>query len=396
MDKLSQSTIESNGRVPLGPTSTEANAALSVDQPANAIAPLSDEELERAVVFSAPGRCGIVGNPSDMYGGSVMSCSTAERAYVAVFPSDRLLLEADEGVIEVKSPRDLSLKNDHCDILRAVIVHQRYFDLHCYVRCWSDLPFQAGLSGSTAMLVAALAAISTYRGVKYNQYYFAELARGIELNHMQVACGYQDQYMATFGGFNYLDFRDKQFYREVLTEPYATVEPLSARGVDLPPLILANTGVARLSGAVHKPIRERWLEGDREVVDAYIMVSKLAREAKKATIASDWRKLGELMNENHAIQRNLGGSGPENERLIDAALRAGALGAKLAGAGNGGTIIALAEEPADLIQPLQEAGARRLLFPIPSDGVRREDPSILGDRGILPPREIRRFNIVEE
>ena len=47
------------------------------------------------------------------------------------------------------------------------------------------------------------------------------------------------------------------------------------------------------------------------------------------------------MNENHAIQRDLGGSGESNERLIAAALHAGALGAKLAGAGDGGTIIAL-------------------------------------------------------
>ena len=59
------------------------------------------------------------------------------------------------------------------------------------------------------------------------------------------------------------------------------------------------------------------------------------------------------MNENHAIQRELGGSGESNEKLIDAALEAGALGAKLAGAGDGGTIIALWLD-ADLL-PLEEA-----------------------------------------
>ena len=58
-------------------------------------------------------------------------------------------------------------------------------------------------------------------------------------------------------------------------------------------------------------------------------------------MTEDWELLGQLMNENHAIQRDLGGSGDSNERLIDGSFAAGTLGAKLAGAGDGGTIIAL-------------------------------------------------------
>jgi galactokinase/mevalonate kinase-like predicted kinase len=332
------------------------------------------DRLAQRIVYSAPGRCGIVGNPSDMYGGSVISLSTVDRAYVSLEPSDRLILEADEGPVEIRRRTDLALKSDHCDILRAVIAHQRLHDLRCHIRCWSDLPFGAGLSGSTAMLAAALAAVSEHRGQQYNSYHFAELARAIELNHMGVVCGYQDQYMATFGGMNFLDFRDKEFYREVFSEPYATVEPLSERGVAIPPVVLAHTGVQHLSGAVHKPIRERWLEGEREVVEAYVAVARLARDAKKALLWQDWRRLGELMTDNHAIQRGLGGSGPENERLIEAALGAGALGAKLAGAGNGGTIIALHPEPRSLEDALLAAGATRIMYPRPSPGLRREPP----------------------
>ena len=138
-------------------------------------------------------------------------------------------------------------------------------------------------------------------------------------------------------------------------------------------MILANTGVQHHSGAVHKPIRERWLEGDREVVDGYVRIGKLAREGKKALLSRDWKLLGELMNENHDVQRRLGGSGPENERLIEAALRAGAYGAKLAGAGQGGTIIALHPEPRSLEAPLLAAGTRRILYPWPQEGVRLEE-----------------------
>jgi galactokinase/mevalonate kinase-like predicted kinase len=221
------------------------------------------------------------------------------------------------------------------------------------------------------MVVAALRAVLEYQGERYARHYFAECARSVELNYMGVVCGYQDQYMATFGGINYMDFRDKEFYREVGSEPYGTVEPLTPH-VGRLPFILANTGVQHNSGAVHRPTRERWLEGDREVVDAYVRIGRLAREGKKALLHEDWRLLGELMNENHDITRRLGGSGPENERLIEAALRAGAFGAKLAGAGQGGTIIALHPEPSSLEPALLAAGARRILFPEPSEGVRLE------------------------
>jgi len=328
------------------------------------------------IVVSAPGRCGIVGNPTDMYGGSVISCSTRERAYVSVEPASGLVLESDQGMMQIHARSDLQLKGDHCDILRAVIAHQRYFRLRAHVKCWSELPFASGLSGSTAMVAAALKAVTAFQGIEFGQHHFAELARSIELNYMGVICGYQDQYMATFGGINYMDFRDKEFYREVLSEPFATIEMLGPHVTELP-FILANTGVAHHSGAVHKPIRERWLEGDREVVDAYVRVGKLARVGKKALLAKDWKLLGDLMNENHDVQRQLGGSGPENERLIGAALQAGAYGAKLAGAGQGGTIIAIHPAPRSLEPALVAAGSRRFLYPEPGDGVRIEDAAVV-------------------
>jgi galactokinase/mevalonate kinase-like predicted kinase len=336
------------------------------------------------VVASAPGRCGIIGNPTDMYGGSVISCSTRERAYVSIEPADSLVLEAGQGPVEVRVRSDLQLKGDHCDILRAVIAHQRVYRLKARVCCWSEIPFAAGLSGSTALLTAALKALHTYHKVEHTKHLFAETARSIELNYLGVVCGYQDHYMATFGGLNYMDFRDKEFYREVFGEPFATVETLAPYVSELP-FVLANTGVAHHSGAVHKPIRERWLEGDREVVEAYVRIGKLSREGKKALLARDWKLLGELMNENHDLQRRLGGSGPENERLIEAALRAGAYGAKLAGAGQGGTIIALHPEPRSLEPALKTAGSRRFMYPQPNDGVRVETDEEAGFSPVASP-----------
>ena len=168
---------------------------------------------QAVLVGSAPGRCGIVGNPTDMYGGSVISCSLGERAYVSVELADELSLESDQERVVVRYRADLQPVGDHCDILRAVIAHQRWYGLRASVRCWSDVPFASGLSSSTAMVAAALWTLAAYQDIHYEPHYFAEVARSIELNYLGVVCGYQDQYMATFGHLNYLDFRDKEFYR---------------------------------------------------------------------------------------------------------------------------------------------------------------------------------------
>ncbi|MGD9100784.1 MAG: hypothetical protein PVF45_09920, partial [Anaerolineae bacterium] len=159
-------------------------------------------------------------------------------------------------------------------------------------------------------------------------------------------------------------------------ELFATIEPLATYVPSLP-FVLAFTGVQHASSAVHKPLRERWLEGEKAVVDSYQRITTIARTGKKALIMADWPLLGRLMNENHTVQRDLGGSGESNERLIAAALAAGALGAKLAGAGDGGTIIALWPWPdtTKLEQALYEAGALAIYRPEVAPGATLESAS---------------------
>lgn len=320
------------------------------------------------IICSAPGRAGIIGNPSDIYGGSVISCSLRERAQTIITESENLILKVGDEEITIKSNEDLKLKGDHFDIPKVVISFLRLGDLKVKITCSSQIPFQAGLSGSTALLVTVLNALVAYKGWEYNKYHLAEMARFIELNYLKVMCGYQDAYMCTFGGLNFMDFREKEYYKDLEEELYATIEPLTPFVKKLP-FILAHTGIKRVSSTVHKPLRERWLEGEVKVVKAYQRMTHLAREGKKALLREDWERLGQLMNDNHALQRDLGGSGEQNERLIKAALESGALGAKLAGAGRGGTIIALHPEPENLVEALREAGAEKILHLKPSPGV---------------------------
>jgi galactokinase/mevalonate kinase-like predicted kinase len=295
---------------------------------------------DRQIICSAPGRAGIIGNPTDMYGGSVLSCSVEMRARVTITPTDTLTLVTNGQECSIISREDLRPRQDLFDLPRAILAYMRLPRLNCRVEYDSEIPLRSGMAGSTALVVAMLKGLLAWQGELPNPYRLAEMARYIELNHLKVVCGYQDAYMCTFGGLNYMDFRGKQFYREAESELMATIEPL-APYVDRLPFVLGFTGVRHSSGAVHKPIRERWLEGEPEVVAGYERITEITRISKKAILLGDWKLLGTLMNENHAIQRQLGGSGESNERLIAAALESGALGAKLAGAGDGGTVIAL-------------------------------------------------------
>jgi galactokinase/mevalonate kinase-like predicted kinase len=317
----------------------------------------------------------LIGNPTDMYGGSVLSCSVGMRARVVITPGAALTLITQGHEACVRDRSDLRPRGDAFDVARAVLDYLRLPRLLCQVEYESEIPLRSGMAGSTALVVALLHGLLAWQGESPCTYQLAEMARYVELHHLKVVCGYQDAYMCSFGGLNYMDFRGKQFYRAEEVELFATIEPLSPFVTQLP-FVLGFTGVRHSSGAVHKPVRERWLEGDAQVVAGYERITELARIGKKALLVGDWATLGELMNENHAIQRELGGSGEANERLIAAALEAGALGAKLAGAGDGGTIIALwpDENPCRLEEALRqaEATATYRLVVAPGASIERE------------------------
>jgi galactokinase/mevalonate kinase-like predicted kinase len=321
-----------------------------------------------------------------MYGGAVISCSTRERARVTVEECGALELVVDEVVRTVRGPGDL-----HQDggIFDAVLAAIEYFELEragIRITVLSDIPVRAGLSGSTAVMTALVAALlewmaesgsaddekaREHRRVLGNPYLLAETVRRIELYFLKIICGYQDAYMCTFGSLRFLDFRDKEHYLSLEREPLGASEDLAPFAPPLP-LLLIHTGVQRVSGAVHKPVRDRWLDGDPAVVTGMLRLAHIARMAKKALLLGDWDLLGEAMTENHEIVRSLGSSSEVNERMIRAALDAGAIAAKLAGAGKGGTIIALHPEPEKLAEVFREKGAGTIMRPKAGEGVRRD------------------------
>ena len=302
---------------------------------------------------TAPGRCGIVGNPSDIYGGKVLSCSLPNRARC------RMIRSRVEKLPEDTRLWDAALKRHP---IRGV-----------YTVTWStDVPRSSGLAGSTALLATTLACVlaARYEAPDFNdprvRVAFAELVRDVERHDAEVMCGYQDAYMVVHGGLQLMDFAGKH---PVIAGPPAMLEAQPS----LPPRFLViTTGVERLSGSVHGPMSERWLRGEQEVIDAMRRFSELAPLGASAIRTGEFTKLAELMTENQELIASLGGSGEAVDTLIEKCKAHGALTAKLAGAGMGGTVIALVEDPADLERRLRDEGYSIFTRPEASAGVRFE------------------------
>ncbi len=305
----------------------------------------------RPAVATAPGRCGIVGNPSDIYGGFVVSCAIPLRATCRLTPSER-----DE------LPDDLTLWKPA--VAKIPVSGVR-------VEWATAIPRSRGLSGSTAILAATLAALQEATDAPQDwseagRIEFAELVRDAECNLGGVVGGYQDAYVICNGGLLAMDFAGK--HPAVHGGPRATFERLEAPL----PFLLVSTDVERLSGSVHGPIRDRWLRGERQVVDAMARVADLGREGAEHLKRGAWQNLADAMKENHSIVASLGGSGVAIDRLIAHCLDGGAQAAKLAGAGLGGTVIALTEDPDSLERHLRAHGYTLFFRPIPDGGVRVE------------------------
>lgn len=313
--------------------------------------------MSRRIETSAPGRANLIGNPSDQYGGCTLSCSVALRARVTLDDTAPGRIEAGGESTTLTGEAALVLGGDSLDLGRAALAHRGITRPGFSIAYTSEIPRQSGMAGSTALMVALIAAIDAWQGASRGPSELAEEARAAEAHGLGIQCGFVDQYACSYGGLRHVDLRGKSFDQGP-GAPFATVENL---GIEEPtlPFVLAYTGVSHSSDSVHRPIRERWLSGESAVVDGYARVAEIGVEGKSALQRSDWPRFGELMNENHDIQRRLGGSGESNERLIAAALAAGALGAKLAGAGDGGTIVALTDPSAkaSLGRSLSEAGA---------------------------------------
>jgi galactokinase len=327
-----------------------------------------------------PARINILGNPSDANEGDFATISAAVDVHAGalVEPERDLVLEALERT-DGKLTTSLHLEftrhqlplpyNGELDLLKGAVnrLHEysaefrvKFAQRGIRISTWTDVPRQSGLGGSSLFVLLALAGLREFYDLDrqvHNDYVLAELTQRVEARELGIACGFADRYVPLFGGIAYIDYRGKLHHRDVHDEPYATYERLDTWVDDLP-LVAISTGIERDSGDVHGRMRPRYLEehaewvvrgGDPPPMVCFMQAAwRTAWQGKIALLANDLEAFGRLMNENHRVVNEMmayccfeDGAGWANNLLIETALANGALGAKLTGAGSGGSVFAL-------------------------------------------------------
>lgn len=220
----------------------------------------------------------------------------------------------------------------------------------------ADIPSEGtGLGSSSTLTVGLLQALYAYRGILKDPAELAHEACEIEINQLKGTVGKQDQYIAAFGGVQYFEFHPDETVRSVPI-------PISAADRDAlgAHLSLFYTGQTRRAQGL--------LEGQsartKENVPSLERMRALATEARDAIAASDWQRLGAVLDEGWRLKRGLtdGITSSAIDELYDQAKAAGAYGGKIAGAGGGGFLLLV--HPPDRTRQIEAALSPRPRTPV--------------------------------
>jgi D-glycero-alpha-D-manno-heptose-7-phosphate kinase len=229
----------------------------------------------------------------------------------------------------------------------------------------SDAPAGAGISGSSALLIALCSALNKLTGSGYKLEKIREIAQNIEARVIRVPTGSQDYYPAIYGGVSSIELRADGIHRQSI--PVNTAE-LNAR------FLLAYTGEPRNSGINNWEVMKAHIDGDRSVHRNFDLIAAIANQMRCALLKRDWDEAGRLLREewSHRRRNAPGITTPLIDRLIAVTSRAGSTGAKVCGAGGGGCVLFLVEPDARdrVSQLIREEGATVLPARVASRGVK--------------------------
>ena len=235
----------------------------------------------------------------------------------------------------------------------------------------SESPAGAGISGSSALMVATTAALARWTGRHLDREQIRVTAQNVEAQLIKVPTGCQDYYPALYGGVNAIHLEPDGVHREAVPVP---AEEIEAR------FVLAYTGAPRQSGINNWEVFQAHINGDRRVLRNFDQLAEIARGMHLALARGAWREAGALLRAEWKLRKTNAPriSTPLIDRLIAAAMASGASAAKVCGAGGGGCVIFLAppEKRHRVAEAVQRAGARILPFRVARDGV-----TVVGARG---------------
>ncbi len=301
----------------------------------------------------APLRLGLAGGGTDVspycdvFGGNVMNVTIDRYAYALIGPSTngRLRFNAiDVGISEEFDTATQAVTTDGpLRLLKGVYSRVSRDFLHgeqpaLCVQTFSDAPPGSGLGSSSTMVVALLQAFVEHFSLPLGEYEVAHLAYDIERKDLNLAGGKQDQYAATFGGFNFMEFYD---HDRVIVNPLRVKDWVWAELEAS--LVLYFTGVSRASADIIDQQSRNVGEKNQSSIDAMHRLKQEAVQMKECVLKGNLRGLAATLQAGWEAKKSTATSvsNPLIERIEKLAFQNGATAAKVSGAGGGGFMMFL-------------------------------------------------------
>jgi len=297
----------------------------------------------------APLRIGLAGGGTDvspycdLYGGAILNATVSLYAYANIEPIDEnaiILNAVDRKEEERYEWTDTLPVSGKLDLLKGVYnsIQKRYgvplsgFRLSTSV----DAPAGSGLGTSSTLVVAVIGAFAEMLRLPLGEYDIAHLAYEIERNELNMAGGRQDQYAATFGGVNFMEF---------FADDKVIVNPLRIKQQYLfeleNNLLLYYTSTSRESAKIIEKQKLNVKEKKDKSIEAMHQLKQQAQMMKEALLKGRVHEIGEILDFGFRQKKEMaeGISNSLMEDIYSAAKNAGASGGKISGAGGGGFMI---------------------------------------------------------
>lgn len=247
------------------------------------------------------------------------------------------------------------------EALKLLDIRSSYFEL----ASMADIPAGTGLGSSSSFTCALLKAFHAYNKTFIKPDDLAEEACHIEIDVLGEPIGKQDQYISAFGGINCFSFcKDDRVKTKELNISKETLYNMEDR------LLLFFTGFSRSASVVLKEQDEKSKNNDPEMIDNLHFVKELGYRSKLAFESGDLEEFAALMKI-HWERKKLRSGAMSNDRIntwYDIAMKNGALGGKLIGAGGGGFLMFYAEDTKKLRKAMACEGLQEVRFRFDFDG----------------------------
>lgn len=250
-------------------------------------------------------------------------------------------------------------------IIKAALQMLHIQTPHLEITSMADIPAGTGLGSSGSFTTALLKALHTYQKNLVHPEELAEQACHIELEMLKEPIGKQDQYIAAYGGLTCFQFMSDG---KVQATPLKISEETRYNLEDN--LLLFFTGYSRSASSILKEQDDQSKQSNQTMIDNLHYVKEMGLRSQKAFEQGNLHQFAALMNEHwhHKKKRSGAMSNSQIDEWYELALKNGALGGKLIGAGGGGFLMFYAEDKPKLRHVLREAGLQEIRFRFDFEG----------------------------